>query len=219
MNPTPTDNNRKDVPRRSGFIKKLVSQVTWFLFQPLLEVRTQRLAKIIGAHLNDGDRVLDVGCGNMRIGREILRTKKLTWIGVDTIDYHEGDLEFHLYDGKKLPFPSNDVQVILFSFVLHHCFDPAAVLDEACRVAEKRLIILEDIAEGGRFRRWLVKCHDYLANKLFEPDMTLPYAFKTRSEWLEIFQSRGLNVTSTEPVKTQPLFAFGNQTLFVLDKQ
>lgn len=198
-------------------LTRILSRTFHFLFRPLWVARTRRIARTISAYLQNGERILDVGCGSMLVGQEIIKDKQVSYVGVDTLDYHQGELEFHLYDGTTLPFPDNKMDVVLFSFVLHHCFDPLAVLDEACRVARRRLIVLEDILPGNAFGNWLVRLHDYLANKLFHPDMAMPYNFKTRPDWIAVFQSRGLRVAVCQDLKTQPL-AFVKQTLFVLEK-
>jgi ubiquinone/menaquinone biosynthesis C-methylase UbiE len=187
------------------------------LVEPLLAARLKRMTALIGAYIRDGDTVLDVGCGRLEIGEVLAKEKGAHWIGVDTVDYHEAPLEFHRYDGKRLPFDDGAADVVLLSFVLHHCDEPEDLVREIFRVTRHRIVVLEDVVDGtaGSFR--MAKVHDYIANRLIDSNIPLPYQFKTPAEWERLFQSVGLRVLETRPIKSQPL-AWTKQVLFSLEK-
>lgn len=77
-------------------------------------------------YIKDGDRVLDLGCGNGRL-LELLKDKKIDYIGVDG----SGNLikiaqekyprnKFLLADAFSLPFPDNSFDKVFAIAILHH---------------------------------------------------------------------------------------------------
>ena len=199
-------------------MKRLIKSALNVIARPLLRIRAQRMAAIIGRHLQPGDRVLDVGCGDLSIGNEIVRRSNVSWVGVDTIDYHGSDLEFHVYDGKTLPFKSGEFPVVILAFVLHHCADVDAVVREAARTSNRKIIVLEDIVDGGFLSITMTRCHDYLVNRFISARIPLPYQFKTSEKWTEIFRAHGFRKIAGEKMRTHPL-AFVNQMIFILERE
>ena len=188
-----------------------------FLVEPLLASRLKRMTALIGAYIRNGDTVVDVGCGRLEIGEVLARDRGARWIGVDTVDYHEAPLEFHKYDGKRLPFEAGAADVVLLSFVLHHCDEPESLMREVYRVTRDRIVVLEDVVDGTAMSLRMTKAHDYIANRLIDPNIPLPYQFKTTPEWERLFQSLGLRVVETRELKSQPL-TWARQVLFSLEK-
>ena len=122
----------------------------------------KRLASM-GPFLNPGETVLDIGSGSGRFGKAVQERFNVAVTGVDVCDYADGTIPFFLYDGHTLPFPDNAFDVAFFAFVLHHIEDQQTILEEACRVARKQVIIFEDTYE--RFwERWFVWWNDYHTN-------------------------------------------------------
>ena len=199
-------------------ISPLVRWTGRLILRPLLAMRTRRLAALVASQLRDGEEVLDVGCGSLAVGRAVCESVKVHWTGIDTVDYNETNLTFRRYDGRQIPFANDQFDVVLLSFVLHHCADSLAILDEVCRVTRSRVIVGEDVIRNRSWSLFLAKVHDFLANKLVEPDVELPYAFHTQTEWSQIFHARNLEVIASVTVKTHPL-AFVDQRLFILRKR
>lgn len=185
------------------------------IFQSRLDSRARMLAGLIAPALRAGDRVIDVGCGDLKVGTEVKKMLDVNWVGVDTIDYNKSTLPVHLYDGSRLPFPDGHFQAGLLSFVLHHCEEPVHLLREVRRVSRERILIFEDVPRG----RWevpLLRWHDYLANKLLEPEVRLPYTFRSFKEWDKVFRELRLKPIKTASLRTHSL-ALINQMLFVLE--
>lgn len=186
------------------------------LLRPFLLRRAETIASVIAAELQSGDSVLDIGGGDMLVGQSVTRKLDVSWRGVDTIPYDSTPLPTTLYDGRTLPFPDGSFSVASLIFVLHHCDDPERVLDEAVRISRSSIIVVEDLPEG-RFGLLRAKLHDLAMNWLLEPNMAMPYAFRSLAGWQALFAARGLKLARVQILKTQPL-AFVRQTLFVLKK-
>jgi len=188
-----------------------------WLLRPLLQVRSRHIARVLMKHLKPGDRVLDVGCGSLAVGKMITSRMDVEWVAIDVVDYCEPGLEFHLYDGKRIPFEDGAFDVVLLAFVLHHCEDLLEVFQESCRVSRERLLILEDLVDGSIQSLVVTKLHDWIANGLLYSGIPLPYRFNTLREWEEIMRQAELEIVALEPLRTHPL-AFIDQRLFVARK-
>ena len=102
--------------------------------------------------MHKGGVVVDVGCGNNALGKEIAANNMdLQVIGSDPYDYHEEyplkNLQFRLQkDPYTLPFEDHSVDLIILNAALHHVADPDILLSEIYRVLKPggRLILVED---------------------------------------------------------------------------
>jgi len=70
-------------------------------------------------------------------------------VGIDlTAPQHltVSDVDLSAYDGQTLPFPDRSFDVVIFGYILHYLTRAHAVrlLSEACRVARRQVILLED---------------------------------------------------------------------------
>lgn len=85
-------------------------------------------------------RVLDLGC-NTGYGTAILARKSKSIVGVDVSEgavsaasREHANIEFHLVNGKELPFPSGSFDLVTSFQVIEHLVDPRQYLDEIRRV-------------------------------------------------------------------------------------
>ena len=146
------------------------------------------------------DSILDIGAGNGRFGKAMQETLGGSVTGVDVCDYSDGTIPFFLYDGVKLPFPDNTFDIAFLAFVLHHTTDHKVILEEACRVARRQVVIFEDTYQWfweKLFLRW----NDYHTN-IFQgwikarkgylkgdpTQMPMPLTFRSVHGWLEFLE-------------------------------
>lgn len=82
--------------------------------------------KPLGQYAKDGDKILDLGCGNGRF-IELFRGKNIEYAGIDNSHklieiarqkYPDGN--FQAFDGLKIPYPDNYFDAIYSIAVFHH---------------------------------------------------------------------------------------------------
>lgn len=182
--------------------------VMWIQFAPFaaaltVDVFRARLSQVLRrrAHkkvlsfaefLSPSSTVLDIGAGEGFVAMELSRAGHKVDL-IDVAPYNRTELPFRLYDGQKLPFDSNAFDVGVLCYVLHHCEYPDVVLDEACRVC-RRLVVLESTYENGRQLK-LLTFLDHLANGLRGIPIR-PLCFRTEKEWRNEFEKRRLRLVS-----------------------
>lgn len=157
--------------------------------------RAHQVTKRISKHVKKNEKVVDIGSGTGFVAKLLMEK---TDAKVTLVDVRKNPLCRHtpltLYNGKKLPFADNSFDTASLVAVLHHCPKPMDVLDEAIRVATKRIIIMEDLFES-RIERWLTLLEDSIVNWEFKGH---PHNNKREKEWMEVFQKKGLKITGFE---------------------
>lgn len=118
------------------------------LFDHLLERRGERLAKRLAQYLPRGGRLLDIGSGTGHNAQAFVRAVGGTCLQADVVDFHiVGDGPI-LFDGSVLPLADGAVDACLIIHVLGYTDDPAAILREAGRVANGRVIVVQTTYRG-----------------------------------------------------------------------
>jgi hypothetical protein len=101
---------------------------------------------------------------------------------------------------------------------LHHCADPAAVLDEALRVTGARLIILESAYRNQWERFCLERLDGGFNHYRHGGDMHPAFAFKRFDEWQRIFAARSLETVDRRWLGSRWERLVHQPALFVLEK-
>jgi SAM-dependent methyltransferase len=135
-------------------------------------------------------RVLDVGCGDGRLAREIklLRTE-LDIQGLDVFARPGAAIPVTVFDGRRLPFEKGSFDVVMFSDVLHHTEDPGELVREAARVARVGLAI-KDHLEQGLLAHATLSLMDLIGNAAH--GVALPYNYWRLDQWESAFRDIGL---------------------------
>ena len=91
--------------------------------------------------VSDGDRVLDVGCGNGKLIYEISLRAKVKAYGIDispnmieVCKQQYGNIDFGITSGEDLPFDDGSFDMLTICCVLHHLNNPQRFFAEAQRV-------------------------------------------------------------------------------------
>jgi SAM-dependent methyltransferase len=125
------------------------------------DYRDYDVSKLLRAHrvarrLGDGEEVLDVGCGDARLLRDLalFRTLKRR-VGIDVAlpQAPEPGIEVAAYDGEALPFADRTFDSVIFGYFLHYLTREHAVrlLTEGARLARRNLFVLDDSQQAWNF--------------------------------------------------------------------
>lgn len=159
-------------------IKKIV--------QRLKKENSQWKAKFLLPYLSQKEKVLDFGCGDLTLARTLKKGKpSLQMAGIDVVDFsiRPKNISVHVYNGNKLPFKSNTFDTVISFYVFHHCNSAFASLEECLRVG-KRVIVVESIPRFA-LEIPIMKFLDFLFNVWKERNISLPYEFHSKKEWIK----------------------------------
>ncbi len=149
--------------------------------------RARKAASFVYPNLKNKQKVLDFGCGDMLVAKNILIHRNVDLTGIDVIDIREvKDIPFQLYDGKKIPFKDKTFDVTYSAFVLHHTPDVEYFLSECIRVSKLRVILLEDVYKN-KIEKWITGVFDR-GNRLTSHEMNLELNFRSIDEWNTLFK-------------------------------
>jgi len=155
----------------------------------------QRRVKVLATHFAGlfpagTRRVLDVGCGDGQLAREIkvLRTE-LEIEGLDVFVRPEATIPVTVFDGRHLPFEKGSFEIVMFSDVLHHTEAPRELLREAARVARVGLAI-KDHLEQGLLAHATLSVMDWIGNAAH--GVALRYDYWRPDQWEGVFRELGL---------------------------
>ena len=160
------------------------------------ERRIVVLAKDLANFLSPDTRLLDVGCGDGRLGALIRDAVPGIHVeGAEVLARDGCAIPCRAFDGSRLPFPDGSFDVCLFVDVLHHMKDPLPLLREACRVSRRYLLIKDHFAESS-LDHWTLRFMDWVSNH--PHGVTLPYAYLSGSEWNALYSRLGLTVERSQ---------------------
>lgn len=148
---------------------------------------------------------------------EMLQEKcGVTAFGADVIRLNQTNDHFCLCSGENLAFKSGCFDIVFLIFTLHHISNPMHALQEGLRVANKRLIVLEDVYQN-QLELQLLKTLDWYGNIFISKDMNFPFNFKTETEWKSIFKSLDAKLTTVESIRPTA-WRPSRHRVFVLEK-
>lgn len=168
--------------------------------------RTEILAQLLGATISDmgeSPQCLDIGCGDMTIAEMIAKVvPKSRWQCLDLYPLPvelAGSARWQKYlqfDGLKLPFADQSIDVALFCDVLHHM--PTNVQEcmllEAARVAKH--VVIKDHFEYGFWSRAWLRAMDFVGNWAY--GVSVPKRYFNRAGFLMMMERAGLKTSSIQ---------------------
>lgn len=181
------------------------------IFEKLYQNAAKRMVSDCQSFIFKNSKILDLGCGSGIVGQEFQKKFEANLIGVDIKDLRIIPIPFELINGLKLPFPDNIFDAVLINFVLHHTDSPLALLEEAKRVSNGKIIIYEDLPEN-LLSKLRCSIHGASFNKFFK--IKNKSSFKTEKEWEDIFNKIKLNIIFKKIVNKFPV----KKEMFVLEK-
>lgn len=179
--------------------------------------RVKVLVAEIGALIPQNASILDVGTGDGQIAKMIgARQTGTTVQGIDIMLREVTHIPVTLFDGTKIPFEDNSVDVVTFVDVLHHTDDPQILISEAARVAKTAVIIKDHLSENAVDHATL-RLMDWVGNA--PHGVVLPYNYAPRRQWDNWFKTAGLSEDSFSthvPLYQAPLsWVFGRSLHFI----
>lgn len=94
--------------------------------------RVHLIMDFIRESVNPGQKILDVGCGDMYLSTQL---PEYDWTGIDVNPtFNKGKAIICDIESPPYPFPDNSFDAVTCSEVLEHCFDPVNVTKEIYRV-------------------------------------------------------------------------------------
>lgn len=158
--------------------------------------RVDRVARALAAQIGHARSLLDVGCGDGTVARQIgdaVGAERVA--GVDVKVRPQVAVEVTAYDGLHLPFADGAFDVVVISDVLHHCEDPHAVLREALRVAKDAVAVKDHFCFGPISEKILLWM-DQVGNAA--PGVHVRGTYWTPAEWVEMVNAAGGRIAKLE---------------------
>lgn len=128
-----------------------------------------------------GKKILDVGCGNGGLSIAFwMAGAKVTGIDIEKSLYdialkqkeaYGADVDFHLYDGNKLPFQNDVFDMAVSVSVLEHTSDPVLYLAEILRVLKPGGFLYL----GFPNKLWPMETHTRIPMLTYLPSKLRPY--------------------------------------------
>ncbi len=153
-----------------------------------------RRVRVLSGHLAalvpEQASLLDVGCGDGRVAREIARRVGAKVRGVDVLVRRETLLpQVDSFDGVSLPYDDRQFDIVLLVDVLHHAEKPLELLRDSLRVARQAVLLKDHLCEGLAAASTL-RFMDRVGNRRY--GVRLPYGYWTTAQWQAAFRELGV---------------------------
>lgn len=158
--------------------------------------RTRVLSDWCSRLIPSNSKVLDVGCGDGRLGRLIAdKRPDISICGIDVRQRKDAAMVVQPFDGKSIPYGDGSFDIVMFVDVIHHVDQPMILLREAVRVA-RHAVLIKDHLVKGIFANSTLRVMDWVGNARY--GVPLPHNYWTPAKWHRVFDKLRLNITFWE---------------------
>jgi len=158
--------------------------------------RVRRLADILSKIIPPNSNVLDVGAGDGKLEWSLLqRRPDLRFEGIDVLKREREWMPVKSFDGVELPYHDLSFDGVMLVDVLHHAADSFVLLQEACRVS-RRWLLVKDHFRTGFAAEARLRMMDYAGNSGY--GVAMPYNYFSPDEWKKVLQTLGLEPQRVE---------------------
>lgn len=179
------------------------------LHAPVYERRLHVLVELMGRYLEEGESLLDIGCGAGTLGAAVAKAHGIQVTGLETSVRDGCEIQVDRYDGEIIPREDDSVDSVLIADVLHHEEKPERLLQEAARVARKRVIVKDH--KVGALLAWpRISLIDWAANAGY--GVRCLFRYPSVEGWHELFAVCGLTVE--EELRSIDIYPAGLNLLF-----
>ena len=161
--------------------------------------RVRVLADELAVLPGRGARLLDVGCGDGLLAREIKQRRPDVDVqGIDVLARPGAHIPVGPFDGRRIPFEDRAFDMVLMVDVLHHTDDPMVLLREASRVARAG-VLLKDHTNDTPFSGRILRFMDRVGNE--RHGVNLVYNYWSTARWRTAFVELGFEaaIWNTRP--------------------
>lgn len=171
-------------------MKTLLSKFhDWFIYDRRMSQLSMWITTIINMfHINE---ILDIGAGDGKIDSILIEKNNVHITGIDVLVRDKTFIPVTEYDGRTIPYHTNEVNTTMMIDVLHHADDPEKLFSEVVRVTDE-YIILKDHTLHGWWSLIKLKMMDYVGNKQY--NVSLPYNYLTEEQWNKMFEDNNLEI-------------------------
>jgi len=129
-------------------------------------------------NINESDLVLEIGCGKGDLTEKLSKKyKKIVALDISSVGVKKArervdvdyNYEFLVADATKLPFDSNQFDVVIISEVLEHVVDQARCIHEIYRVIKPNGYLMLTTPNSGGIHRNIIKLVHKLLRKPYRP--------------------------------------------------
>ncbi len=192
--------DRPAMKKTAFALNRTIGRVAGLGLEKGLGKRSERIFRQIEPYIEERSRVLDLGCGDGKVGYIIHLEKGSKVQLMDTKNYNRTPLMLETYNGSSIPHPNNSFDHVLLITELHHSDNPVLLMNEALRVAEKSVIVIESVYfEKIPLHRKVNVVIDWFSSRVLnDPEVNVPFNFLTPEAWVAVFQNLGGKVTGME---------------------
>jgi len=192
--------DRPGMKRTAAILNRTFGKVAGFALEKGLGKRSEKIFRQIEPYVEDNSSVLDLGCGDGKVGYLLNLDKKCEVQLMDTVNCNKTPLPFEIYDGNSVRKSGNSFDHVILITSLHHSDDPVLLMEEALRVAEKSVIVIESVYfEKVPMHRKMNSFVDWFSGRVLnDPEVNVPFNFLTPEAWVVVFQNLGGKVVGME---------------------